>query len=109
MVDDELSVRVVACHFSEDGEFTGAHDVNGDVCFGAGGKDLVDADVVGFDFDACEHDACAYDARGGCPLFHLLFDVVGIGVERSDESKFVRMFGVNLEGVGCVVLVHREG
>ena len=90
------------------GELAGAHDVDGDVCFGAGGEDLVDAWVVGFDFDACEHDAGADDARCGSPVFHLLLDGVGIGVERSDEAEASGVFVVDLEGVTGVVLVHGE-
>ena len=64
MVDDELGVGVFARHFSEDGEFAGAHNVDGNIRFGTGGKDLVDAGVVGFDLDACEHDACTNYAGG---------------------------------------------
>ena len=108
MVDDELGLGMVACHLAEDGEFAGAHDVDGDVCFGTGGEDLVDAWIVGFDLDACEHDAGTDAARCGGPVFHLLLDGVGIGVERSDEAETSGVFVVDLEGVAGVVLVHGE-
>ena len=61
---------VFARHFSEDGEFAGAHNVDGNIRFGTGGKDLVDARVVGFDLDACKHDSCtnyAWDGRSTLP------------------------------------------
>ena len=69
---------------------------------------MVDAWVVGFDLDACEHDAGTDDAGSRGPLFHLLFDGFGIGVERSDEAEASGVFVVDLEGVTGVVLVHGE-
>ena len=70
---------------------------------------MVDAGVVGFDLDACEHDAGTDYTWVGGPLFHLLLDIFGLGVERSDESETAGVFFVHLQGIGCVVLVHGEG
>ena len=69
---------------------------------------MIDAGVVGFDLDACEHDAGTDDTGSRGPLFHVLLDGFGIGVEWSDESEAAGVFGVNLECVGCVVLIHGE-
>ena len=109
VVDDNLGVGVPACQFAQQGQFAGAHHIDGDAGRRAGVKDAAQAGVVGFIGFVCQHYADAHHAGGGRPPGDFVGHGCRAGVKGLDDAEAAGVAGVHLQGVAGIVAVHRVG